>query len=189
MSFPLPLCSDGFSQFLRVDAEKSKINSDLAQATKFLKEEIVPAAAGVFSSFTEKELESVNVKLFLHGYGINLRHLGLFISFLTQKRQREMAMVEMVARSIRHLMRRRMREEMKRTKLPQDGSLRRMLLDHWNTLFLDSQHENRWDELCVLLKSKFNFTFVGLLSYFCENRVCSRFALVFCFSLKKYSRF
>ena len=77
-AFPRPLCSDAFSKFLIHDQNRRELNGDIVHATWFLKNEIIPTVAALFSTMGEEELKTLPLPLFLHNYGINLRYMGLF---------------------------------------------------------------------------------------------------------------
>ena len=83
---------------------------------------------------SEEELYLTPLKLFLHRYGINLRFCGLFLTHLSGPRQLYLVRLEIAARTAKHHLRAAMRAEMKRTRLPHDGTMKRLVVGLLNQI-------------------------------------------------------
>ena len=139
--FPRPLCADGFSAFIHADPDRSEMNNDIRRATWWLRHKVIPNVAKKYCKTSQQEMDIVPLGVYLHAHGVNLRYLGLFASHININKKSHIDEVyignsvlipETAARVLKLLVRRKMREQLSTSRLPQEGTLRRVLVDFFN---------------------------------------------------------
>jgi hypothetical protein len=104
-NYKIPLCSDAYSKFIRSDPDYKRYNKDIEKATRFLLDTVIPKAAAAFDKLPASALEFNPVGLFMHRHGINMRHLAVFFRCCSERFQKQLCLVEMLARCIKHSLR------------------------------------------------------------------------------------
>jgi Clustered mitochondria/Ras family/Translation initiation factor eIF3 subunit 135 len=110
------LCPDAFSGFLNSDPRRAELNHDVRVATQHLLGAVVPnfAATSLREAVAEHAHSLLNVPLrsLFHSAGINLRYIGVcFASTPADDRtSRLLLLTEAIARSLKNLLRARLRE-------------------------------------------------------------------------------
>lgn len=100
-----PLVNDVFV----CDAEQKR---DLEEAHRRLIDTVIPEFARALDSKDRSSDEFQHLTSYLHQAGINVRHLGRVRAHLRAQEWRDLALVEMVARTLKNLLRRDMRRSM-----------------------------------------------------------------------------
>lgn len=120
LSYKKPLACDSFTAWGKSDPNFSSNNKDIVDAFLYLRSFIIPSFADVIDKKVaqlprqtdghawwsqEKPLET------MHAMGINIRHLGLVRSHCVNEFARRMILNEMLARTVKNMIRRHLREE------------------------------------------------------------------------------
>lgn len=120
LSYKKPLACDSFTAWGKSDPMFSSNNKDIVDAFLYLRSFIIPSFADVLDKKVaqlprqtdgyawwsqEKPLET------MHAMGINIRHLGLVRSHCVNEFARRMILNEMLARTVKNMIRRHLREE------------------------------------------------------------------------------
>ena len=132
-NYSTSLCPDTFSGFVSEGAEEHI--KEVEEATAYLKNQTIPKFAAYLNSMEDREVDKLNLKEVLHESGINLRYLGNLRHEVKREDIKQMILVEMVARIIKHELRSKMRQQMRELKLPLEHSCREMVIDHLNLVF------------------------------------------------------
>jgi hypothetical protein len=80
------LCSDGFSRFRKQNDEEVH-NAELCEATKYLRDVVVPDFAVQWINLVRevgKDVSAVSIVTSLHRSGVNVRYLGLVFQKLNE---------------------------------------------------------------------------------------------------------
>ncbi|KAH3763191.1 Histidine kinase [Pelomyxa schiedti] len=145
-SFHTPLCSDAFSSFVQ-HHKHQKHNTEIVEATVFLKEVVIPRFAEELSMSVSQFLSSgqslyqFRLTEAMHRRGINMRFTDLVRMHATGTDCKTLLFVEMVARVIKNNIRAKLRQVMERLKLPLEEPYRRVIVDYMN-LVLGSSEES-----------------------------------------------
>ena len=109
-SYQTPLSSDALTPTSGASRHEKEINdSDASRASRFLRETWIPAFVRTLDNFTARPFDSVSLTAEMHRNGINVRYLGVICSTSTVPAIRNMALIEMVARSVKYLFKARLR--------------------------------------------------------------------------------
>ena len=84
---------------------------------------------------SDRDVAELNLKEALHEAGINLRYLGNLRHEVKREDIKQMILVEMIARIIKHELRSKMKQQMRELKLPLEHSCREMVIAHLNLVF------------------------------------------------------
>jgi hypothetical protein len=109
-----PLSSDALSCFGQAEGEV--FNADVAEATKYLLEVVIPE----FVQSMQKESSGDRLVLRMHQKGINARYLGHMRRHSTQAVLRQVLLEEMLARVMKHDLCRVLRQQMTDLRSPND---------------------------------------------------------------------
>lgn len=168
--YPVPLCADGFSPFLRLNpkgeeseelkAEVKAIHTDLRDATLHLTQQVIPEFARILQALSDPLRREVNLIHELHYHGINVRYLYAVLKHLTpeEKYWRARILVEMISRVIKDLANILLRSSMRQFCYAGEGIYRREVVRFLNQV-VDSgkKGEKWWSELLLpALMTKFN---------------------------------
>jgi hypothetical protein len=95
-----PLSSDAFSRFGEADPDHHRLDADVADATRHLVTEVVPAAAAHLDTLLADPANYVPgvVGTELHKFGVNIRHLGLLRKHLTTNSAKDAVLVVSLGR-------------------------------------------------------------------------------------------
>ncbi|CAM9490420.1 unnamed protein product [Pylaiella littoralis] len=80
---PTPLSPDALTAFSNGDPEAKERNREVTEATKLLVTVLVPATAKLLCSMPRHHLMKINLAQELHKYGVNVRHIGLLRAYVT----------------------------------------------------------------------------------------------------------
>eukprot|EP01087_Luapelamoeba_hula_P012489 TRINITY_DN3487_c0_g1_i6.p1 TRINITY_DN3487_c0_g1~~TRINITY_DN3487_c0_g1_i6.p1 ORF type:complete len:703 (-),score=108.99 TRINITY_DN3487_c0_g1_i6:22-2130(-) len=192
--YPVPLCSDAFSGFIRVHNPEQH-NLELQKATHYLTQVLVPAFAPqlqrlMVADYSKAHFEQFNLTEALHSRGINIRYLGILRHHMTDKDCKTLIFVEMCARVVKNNLRLRLRERMRKLGMPLDEPYRRIIIDFLNLLLgHNDQSEEYWAKnLKTSLIRKFelslteeearpNFPLKCILDYFSDNSMDGKLLL------------
>lgn len=163
-SYPAPLCSDGYSTFIRAHNAQQH-NHELAKATQLLVTEIIPQFAPEFTASLLAEVESkgwramefFRISEALHRRGINIRYLGLLRKHTTSRDVRTFLLVEIFARVIKNLLKLLLREKMKALRIPLEEPYRRIVVDYLNLLFGESEKSDLYWNTVIRRSTVTNF--------------------------------
>lgn len=113
------------------------------------------------SSAVQREMSSfspiLDAKAALHAVGVNLRYLGLVRRYSQVPAVRTCLMVEMLARSIKHILRKKMRSLMRKLKAPVSSPVRVMVIAILNMVFGTSEESTRFWNTKLKNELLFNF--------------------------------
>ena len=148
-SYVNPLCSDGYSSFIR-HHNALPLNKEIARATAVLQSELIPQFAPEFTSSLVAEVEAHGWRAMetfrsseaLHRRGINIRYLGLLRKHTHNSDVRTFLLIEIFARVAKNLLRYLLREKMKSLRLPLEEPYRKLIIDYLNLLFGDSDRSD-----------------------------------------------
>lgn len=100
----IPLSSDAFSQFTKMQPEHERDNEEVEQATSLLFKEIIPRTAQeldqLLQANVKKSILSFRLSPVLHSHGVNVRHLFRVLEHCQSSAARALIWVEMVARVV-----------------------------------------------------------------------------------------
>lgn len=125
--YKVPLCSDGFSRFCDDEKELRYHNKELKTAYAHLFNVTMPNFAAVFDKLVDCVIKlnfvtfqnmKFNIARVCHQNGINLRFLGHFQSHCKNKNAKNILSIEMIARTIKRMVRLEWRNTMKQQKFP-----------------------------------------------------------------------
>lgn len=167
-SLSYPVCSDGFSNFLSHERDRSTHNGEIVLATRKLKEEAIPMTAGAIDQLhtgRDDDLEFFSLDQLhcvlhvTHAFGINFRYLGAIFSHSFSSITKQLLLVELVSRSVKHLLRRKLRHIVMdpSTGIMFDNMAKQVVVDHLNSLFCPSapHHRASWDLVALELHAYF----------------------------------
>jgi hypothetical protein len=115
-----PLSADAYSAFQQYDPKDAELKADVKAATLHLFRDVLPKYAhnmDLMSSEPSKVRQMV-VAYRLHRAGINMRMLGRLRRLLRSQITRHTVLVEIVARTIKNMIRGNLRAEVERVRLP-----------------------------------------------------------------------
>ena len=157
-SYPKPLCSDGFSGFIRSDPEEEKHNEELAEATTYLYHTLIPAFAREFLQIYREakqghSLSDVKITENMHRRGINMRYLGkLYTSIQALDSDwalecSTVVLLEACARVVKNQLNLQLRHLVREHTFPADVPYRRLVVRFLNLVFGgDSDSRTCWRE-------------------------------------------
>jgi tetratricopeptide (TPR) repeat protein len=138
--FRVPLCSDGFSAFIRAHNPLEHCR-ELREATHELLNAVIPRFAAKLVALVAQHkaqnggvLAAFSITNCIHAEGINVRHLGALRSHVADTDTRAALLVEMCARVVKCDINFRLRERMKQTKVPLEQPYRRDVIEYLNTV-------------------------------------------------------
>jgi len=163
--YPVPLSSDAFTYFGR-HGRRAQHDAEVTRATEWLREQVIPQAALEISARFESVMAHSATGLQrsdpawlvsqVHQEGINLRYLGHLYGHMTNEHLRVVALTEMCARVLKHIV----RSDMRAVTCSGEDALRRAILDSFNRIFGDSLDTYYlWDvTLLERLRADFGFS-------------------------------
>ena len=162
--YPAPLCSDGYSAFIKGHNAASH-NQELAKATLLLTNTLIPDFAPEFTSQLINEvetkgwraMETFRVSEALHRRGINIRYLGLLRKHTANSDVKTFILIEIFARVIKNLLRLLLREKMKSLRLPLEEPYRRLVIDYLNLVFGESDRSDLYWNTVIRRNVVINF--------------------------------
>ncbi|KAH3733018.1 Histidine kinase A [Pelomyxa schiedti] len=171
-----PLCSDAYSKFLANQEAEREMNEDVLSASQNLQSNTIPECAEnlvdiLCGEMSGNDLLDFSLTTFVHSWGVNIRHLGKMFDSITQqtsmyphtinacKDAKALVCIEMIARSLRHVLDVEQRALMEKFKLPYEAPFTQLYLesfrrfskcspgysDFWEKIFLDLKNVYDWD--------------------------------------------
>lgn len=140
-SYPLPLCSDGYSRFVAGSEKEQEHKREINAATEYLLTSLIPRYGRDLSNALDahrlqgQKLSSFRLTEHLHGYGINVRYLGIVYEHCPNVDYGKYLMAEMMARVLKNVLRERMRLTLKQSKVPLDEPCRFVNVELLNEAF------------------------------------------------------
>ena len=141
-NFPRPLCSDAYSGFISKDPARATYNSDIREATTWLLETHLPKvspkiAQSICEILSLKKFASINISYQFHQFGLNMRYLGLVFANIYEKYPvaAHYLLLEIVARIVKNMLRRRLRKKMAQLKIPLEAPYGRVIIQYLNQVF------------------------------------------------------
>jgi len=170
MSYPIPLCPDAYSAFIKHDPNRVAMNKHIEEATIYLTTKMIPKVSNnlawmIVEAKEKKELEHFRLTEQLHSRGINIRYIGLLFSTIRGEARFQVCeavlLCEAIARCVKHTLRAKLRAKMRKMKQPFEAAYRHLIVDYMNVVFgFSPKSEKHWNtRLKPQLKSKFS---VGL---------------------------
>eukprot|EP01132_Coremiostelium_polycephalum_P005864 gene5864-7293_t len=160
-SYTNPLCSDAFSPMVSIGAETH--NHEVKDAFDYLYTTIIPKVARLLDS-KGANITDIELPKFLHGEGINVRHLGQIRYHSKVEFVREYLLIDAYTRSLKSLARELLRREMKKTHLPSDYPYKLIILKFLNLIFgeFKDSTEKFWDDILIpKMEKKFRNIFMS----------------------------
>ena len=118
------------------DPEAPLRNEEVNRATKRLIEEVIPALASRLASMTEEEITSLDMSVYFHSHGVNMRHLGLVRSHVdattASNPVRYKLLLQIVARTLKNIARDYQRMWMKCEQSTSEMGLKLLLTQFLN---------------------------------------------------------
>ena len=186
-AYRTPLCSDGFSAFLRQDPEEKAHNEELREASGYLVDRLIPAFAREFlqiyrEAWDSSRLKDIKITEHMHRRGINMRYLGrVFTAILMVESEWSLecgraVLVEACARVVKNRLNMRLRHHVRQLAFPVDVSYRRLVLRFLNLVFEGKEHSQRWwaEVLLPALYAHFSFSETALSEEAVSQEVLGR---------------
>jgi tetratricopeptide (TPR) repeat protein len=160
--YQVPLCSDSFSGFIMVDRDATRHNEEIAEATEWLVDELVPHyASELLGSFKEAarylQIDEMRIAEGMHRSGINMRYIGQIYYHLTAlcKRDAEVdhsarvrfeqrVLAEAAARVVKNDLNAKLRAKMYELRVPLEVPYRRLAVELLNVVFGDTEESQRY---------------------------------------------
>eukprot|EP00904_Undaria_pinnatifida_P002276 jgi/Undpi1/12049/HiC_scaffold_4.g01748.m1 len=133
----VPLSPDALSGFSRHDPDRSIRNQEVHDATEMMIKNVVPMVAERLSALCETVHEQLDLAIELHRCGVNMRHLGQVRSTIdvTDPKKsllRDMMLTEMVARTLKNILRSFQRKWMKAERSTSEQGMRMLVVEFLN---------------------------------------------------------
>eukprot|EP00947_MAST-08B_sp_MAST-8B-sp1_P003066 g3066.t1 len=136
-----PLSADALSMFASGASDGPEMNERVKKATKWLLEDVIPKAAKELDQASPIK-EGDEISPLLHERGINVRHMGLVYHHCADDEVRMALLAEMVARTIKNLMRHAAREAVQRWGCADIAGVRKLYTELLNLVFQISAPTN-----------------------------------------------
>ena len=118
--------------------ETKERNREIGRATERLVKEVIPALAKALSAMSESEVTSVDISVFFHRHGVNMRHMGLVRSHiepsLATNSIRTKLLLQIVTRTLKNIARDYQRRWMKCQQSTSETGLRLLLTQFINLI-------------------------------------------------------
>lgn len=117
--YPIPLCSDAYSNFTQGTPDHAEHKREINAATEYLFAMLIPKFAAELVVEMDEELrmrgslKNFRLTETLHAYGINVRYLGLVFQHVASPQHQLYVLAEMAARIIKNDLRSKMRSKLK----------------------------------------------------------------------------
>ena len=162
--YPLPQCmllynavriSDALTSFSNYDPEADLRNKEVERATERLIREVIPALAAKLTEMTPYEISNLDVSVYFHSHGVNMRHLGLVRSHIlpshTSNPVRTVLLLQIVTRTLKNIARDYQRRWMKCEQSTSEMGLKLLLTQFINLVVGSNPNsEDFWTENVVV---------------------------------------
>jgi hypothetical protein len=149
------VCSDALSSFSNLDPNALDRNSEVERATERLVAEVIPALAARLSAMTPYEISNLDLSVYFHSFGVNMRHLGLvrfhINSSETSNPVKVLLLLQIVTRTLKNLCREYQRRWMKCEQSTSEMGMKLLLTQFLNLMVGSSPNsETFWTERVVV---------------------------------------
>lgn len=135
---PCPLSPDALTAFSNFDPSAVDRNREVIRATERLVREVVPALAQSLANMPEKTVHSIDVSVFFHYHGVNIRHIGLVRSHIPASNKtspiRTILLRQIVARTLKNICRDFQRRWMRSEQSSSDQGMFLLLTQYLNLI-------------------------------------------------------
>lgn len=150
-----PLSSDAGSAFSRADPYASARNEEIRLATVKLLEKVIPAAARELCILPLSSLQQLDLTVFLHSRGINMRHLGYLRSCVAASKEnfgaRLKILVEIISRTLKNLLRDFQRRWMRSEKSTSEEGMLNLITQFLNLVVGSNINSAEFWTDCVVI--------------------------------------
>lgn len=150
-----PLSPDALTSFSRFDPEAVDRNREVIRATERLIQEVVPAMARQLASMRYDDLSKLDLSVYFHSNGVNIRHMGLVRSHIPASPQnvgvRTFLLLNIVCRTLKNIARDFQRRWMKSEQSSSEQGILILLTQFLNLIV--GQHINSekfWSERVIV---------------------------------------
>lgn len=150
-----PLSPDAGSAFSRADPYAAARNEEVRLATVKLLEVVIPAAATELCELPLSAIHELDLVVFLHTRGINMRHLGILRSCIPATKEnfvpRLKILVEIISRTLKNLLRDFQRRWMRSEKSTSEEGMLNLITQFLNLVVgYNLNSEEFWAERVVI---------------------------------------
>mmetsp|Transcript_22531 Transcript_22531/g.32926 ORF Transcript_22531/g.32926 Transcript_22531/m.32926 type:complete len:1011 (+) Transcript_22531:60-3092(+) len=148
---PTPLSPDALTAFSNYDPEGVDRNREVIRATERLVREVIPALANVLAKMRQREVIALDIPVFFHARGVNIRHMGLVRSNIPASNStasiRTALLLQMVVRTLKNIARDFQRRWMKSERSSSQQGIFMLLTQFLNLIVgRHSNSEAFWTE-------------------------------------------
>eukprot|EP01133_Synstelium_polycarpum_P013661 gene13661-16088_t len=146
-TYHLPLSSDSFSPFGKLDTVSAAVNNrEVREATEYLAGVCVPKVAEWMDARVHSVSWYSQLTEIIHREGINVRYLGLVRAHVTSPELKRVLLTEIVARVFKNIIRADLRDKMKELRSIEADSYVQVVMDFFNIILGDPlpRHEKLW---------------------------------------------
>jgi hypothetical protein len=150
-----PLSPDALTAFSKYDPEAVDRNREVIRATDRLIQEVVPSLAHRLASMRHEELAKLDLSVFFHSNGVNIRHMGLVRSHIPGSQEhvgvRTFLLLNIVCRTLKNIAREFQRRWMKSEQSSSEQGIFFLLTQFLNLMV--GQHVNSdkfWSERVIV---------------------------------------
>lgn len=166
-----PLSPDAGSAFSRADPHAAARNEEVRLATAKLINDIIPAAAVELCALPLSLLQDLDLVVFLHSRGINMRHLGYMRSCIPATKlnfgARLKLLVEIISRTLKNLLRDFQRRWMRSEKSTSEEGMLNLITQFLNLVVGSNINSSEfWTERVVIGMIQ---RFGRCIWYYCET--------------------
>ncbi|KAK6097933.1 hypothetical protein MT418_002020 [Batrachochytrium dendrobatidis] len=158
------LCADGLTPTSGSSRREMEDNdAQVSRASRFLRETWIPGFVRTLDSLDARPFDSASMTGEMHRNGVNMRYLGMVCSLSTIPFIRNLALIEMVARIVKSILRDRIRSAILHFKTVGatqiDEQMRSYVTSMFSSVLGNSEKSQRYfeDKICSALKSKFSY--------------------------------
>mmetsp|Transcript_9515 Transcript_9515/g.17842 ORF Transcript_9515/g.17842 Transcript_9515/m.17842 type:complete len:990 (+) Transcript_9515:148-3117(+) len=152
---PKPLSSDALSSFSNLDPDALERNSEIDRATARLVTEVIPALAARLAAMSSHEVSNLDLSVYFHSCGVNMRHLGLVRFHVSSTHAsnpvKTLLLLQIVTRTLKNLCREYQRRWMKSEQSTSEMGMKLLLTQFLNLMVGSSPNsEVFWTERVVV---------------------------------------
>jgi hypothetical protein len=158
---PCPLSPDALTAFSNFDPAAVDRNREVIRATERLVKEVVPALARSLADMSEKAVHDLDVSVFFHYHGVNIRHIGLVRSNIPASKTttliRTKLLKQIIARTLKNICRDFQRRWMRSEQSSSDQGMFLLLTQFLNLVVgCHDNSEKFWEErVCVGIMQRY----------------------------------
>jgi hypothetical protein len=146
---------DALSSFSNLDPEALDRNSEIDRATERLVKEVIPALASRLAAMTPYDISNLDLSVYFHSCGVNMRHLGLVRYHISASHSsnpvRTLLLLQIVTRTLKNIAREYQRRWMKSEQSTSEMGMKLLLTQFMNLIVGSSVNsEVFWTERVVV---------------------------------------